>query len=94
MIFNRNVTGKSHVIRKNIIVSDIAVVSYVDSYHEKVPRSYSGRLSLSTGAVQSAEFADCVVVAYYKSASFVCELYILRFTTNYGVIEDTITGSH
>jgi hypothetical protein len=88
------VAGKSHVIRKNIIVCDIAVMSNVNPDHEKVPRSYSSRLSLSTGAVQSAEFADCVVVAYYKAASLVCELYILRFTTNHSVFEDTITGSH
>jgi hypothetical protein len=93
MILNRDVPGKGHAIRKNIIVSDIAVMSNVNSNHKKVSRSDPSCLSLSAGAVQSAELADCVFVAYYESASFVCELYILRFATKHCVLEDTITGS-
>jgi hypothetical protein len=93
MIFNRDVAREGGPIRKNIIVSYIAVMSNVNSDHEKVSRSDTGYLSLSAGAVQSAEFADCVVVAYYKSASFAYELHILRFATKHSVFEDTITGS-
>jgi hypothetical protein len=93
VIFDRDVARKRHVVGKDVVVTDHAVVRDVHSHHEEVARADARCFALTVSAVESAILANDIVVAYFEIARLAFELQILRLTADYGMLEDAIPGA-
>ena len=62
-VINPNVTGQQTIVRDDDIVADLAIVSDVRPRHQKILVADCRRAALGATAMNSAVFADDVVVA-------------------------------
>ena len=62
-VINPNVTGKQTIVRDDDVVSDDAIVTDMRPRHQKILVADFRRAALGAAAMNSAVFADDVVVA-------------------------------
>src|SRR5262249_53742763 len=93
VIFDRDMSGQRHLIGKDVVVTDDAVVRDVDADHEEVARADTRRLAGAVSAVKRAELANQVIVAYLKVTLLAFELYVLRLAAQNGVLKDPVAGA-
>ena len=91
VIFNNDVPCESDLVRKDVVVADLTVVSYVNANHEEVARSDPSSFTFSVGAMESAELTYQVVVANSEKALLAFEFHVLGCAAKYCVFENSIS---
>jgi hypothetical protein len=90
VVLNRDMAREGHLIRKDIIVANLAVMRDVHPNHEKVARTDSRRLPLAVRPVESAELAYQIIIANLQETLFAFELNVLRLAADNRMLEYSV----
>jgi hypothetical protein len=90
VVLDRDMAREGHLVSKNIVVANRAVVRDVYADHKEVARADARSLPCATRAVQRTEFTNQIVVADLEETLFALELNVLGFTAHDRVLIKTI----
>src|SRR6185503_19915845 len=82
VVLDRDVARKGHLVCKNIVIANRAVVRDVCADHIEVARADARRLPFAARPMQRAKLANQIVVADFEVTLFPLELNVLRFPTD------------
>jgi hypothetical protein len=92
VVFDLYVARERRAVGKDIVITYRAVVRNVHAYHKEVARAHARSFPFAARAVYGHKLAYQIIVAYDKLAHLSLELYILRETSQHGVLSYTIAS--
>lgn len=90
VILDRDMAREGHLICKDIVVANHAIVRDVHTHHEKVARPDARRFTRAVRPVQRTKLANQIIVANLEKTLFPLELGVLRFAAHHGVLVNTV----
>ncbi len=90
MILRQDVSGERGVVRKNAVISHLAIVRDVHANHEEIPRADARHQILAGRAVNGHAFPDQIVVPDLEMTAFAFKFHILGLASDGGVFKDAI----
>lgn len=94
VIVDRDMARQRGIVGHDGVVADLTVVGDVDIGHDPIVVTQAGHATvLYRAGVESAVFADRVVVANFQAGRFAGVFLVLRFTTDGVKAEDAIAFS-
>jgi hypothetical protein len=94
MIIDDHVTRKRRPIREYGVISDNAIMGYVNISHDPIVIAETGGTTALNGTpVYGAVFAYGVAVTYFQPRLLTRIFHVLGFVTNRGKLKDSIAGA-